>query len=427
MPLLRPSPRQFLPAWVPSAGKFASVSTSNPSSADPDPTNVAIYRGGNGFDALWLVWTGGAFAPAVGAYGSMLLFGGGNHAYDGNEVVKYDIAARTTSLLSQPDLYSSDPATGGTADNVDQYGAWPNGNPFPPHTYCTVEWIPQSAGVGALGAFVMLGHWQNNTDDNITTTQLWKYDISAGTWSRRQLQDGSMYVNYGGLCFDSSRNGLWILMPICGSGTVAGTGLQKLYFYSYNTDTLTQVTMAGTAISGGSITGGLYLVAPEYHAGRDCIVLPKVGSGLDLVCIDLAGLTVGVGSANAFTVTQSGTKCPSMWLPSDDPTIPYGSNGRFAYCSADGAMYVLNQYEGGACKLYKLTPPVGAITGTWTWSNETLTAQNAEALALRGDTYGEVADKVLMGRFRYVPLLKSFAITDGSALPVQLLRPAAFI
>lgn len=417
------------PSWAPSAGKFATVSTSNPSTADPDPTNVAVYRGSNGygFDGAWISWCGGAFATALGTYGSLLMFGGGNHNYDGNEIVRYDLSARATSLVTSPALYSSEIATGGSTSNVDQYGGWPNGTPFPPHTYCMVEWIPQAAGVGALGAFVMLGHWQNNTNDNITTTQLWKFDISAGTWSRRQLQAGSMYVNYGGICYDSSRNGLWLLMPVCGSGTVAGNGLQRLFFYSYNTDTLTQVTMTGAPITGGAIfPDGLYLVAPEYLVARDCLVFPMNGSALDVICINLSGLVVGVDSAPVFKVTQSGTKCPSMWLPSGDPTVPYGSNGRFAYCSRDANLYVLNQYEAGACKLYCLTPPGGAITGTWTWTNETLTAQNGESLGLRGNTYATVADKVLMGRFRYVPLLKSFALTDGAALPVQLLRPAAF-
>lgn len=76
--------------------------------------------------------------------------------------------------------------------------------------------------------------------------------------------------------------------------------------------------------------------------------------------------------------------------------------------------------------LYKLTPPTGAVSGTWTWSNETLTANAGETLALRANTSGTVGDKMLFGRIAYVPGIKSFVISDASNLKAQALRPAAF-
>jgi hypothetical protein len=88
---------------------------------------------------------------------------------------------------------------------------------------------------------------------------------------------------------------------------------------------------------------------------------------------------------------------------------------------------MLDQYAGASgCVLYKLAPPAGALSGTWTWSHETLTANAGESLALRANTSGTVGDKMLFGRIAYVPGIKSFVISDASNLKAQALRPAAF-
>lgn len=77
--------------------------------------------------------------------------------------------------------------------------------------------------------------------------------------------------------------------------------------------------------------------------------------------------------------------------------------------------------------LFKLAPPGGALTGTWAWTSETLTAANGESLALRNSTEATVDDHHFMGRFRYVASLKGFVFSDGRDLKAQACRPAAFV
>jgi hypothetical protein len=174
-----------LPSWVPSPGEVASVSTENASSVDPDPGNTAVYWGNAGFDSIWSAYNGGAYAPTLGSLGSMLLFGGGHFAYEGNCVVQYDIAARTWALLTEPTLTGTvhtigDPGrassdsdsvndrvgsagqfikdgTGADIPGTDVTGeATTNWLPYPIHTNCGITFLPPEAGGGTLGSLVAL-------------------------------------------------------------------------------------------------------------------------------------------------------------------------------------------------------------------------------------------------------------------------------
>lgn len=415
------NPATFVPAWVPAAGKFGDASTNEPDDINPDPTDTAVYAGVTGFASIWTAWGGGCFAAGLGSRGSLLMMSGGNRAYDGNGIVRFDVESRLFSMQTSPAAYSSleevsgDNAT--TNVNVSTSGGFPNSTPFPVHMYSGVCYVPEAGGGGTSGSWVHASHWQNNV--NITKTVLWRCNLQSGAWSSVELQAVSAYANYLGMCYDSTRNGIWLLFP------TTQFGLQRLAFYSYNTATLTEVTMSGTGTSGGAILpDGLYMVAPEYMPNKDCIVLPKNGTGLPVVCIDLSSTVIGTtNTADVFNVTQSGTKCPSMWDSSGTPQSQAG----FRYCSEDGGLYVLDQYAGASgCVLYKLQPPSGALSGTWTWSNETLTANNSESLALRANTSGGVGDKMLWGRLQYVPSIKSFVMSDASNLRAQALRPSAF-
>lgn len=415
-----PTPAQ-VPEWVPAAGKFGDASTNLPSAIDPDPTNAAVYAGVTGFASVWEAWGGGCFASGLGSLGSLLMLSGGNRSYDGNGIVRFDVATRLFSMHTSPAAYSSLEEVSGdngtTNVNVSTSGGWPNGSAFPPHTYSGVCYVPSVGGGGTSGSWVHLVHWQNNV--NITKTGLWRCDLASGAWSYKNLQDVSVYANYGGICYDSTRGGVWVLAP------TSQYGLQRLVFYSYSTDTWTEVTMSGTGTESGAIMpDGLFDVCPEFVASKNCLVLPKNGTGLTVVCIDLGATVIGSNNtADVFNVTQSGTKCPCMWDSSGTPQ----SLASFRYCSQDGALYVLDQYAGASgCVLYKLAPPAGALSGTWTWSHETLTANAGESLALRANTSGTVGDKMLFGRMQYVPSIKSFVISDSRTLKAQALRPAAF-
>jgi hypothetical protein len=102
--------------------------------------------------------------------------------------------------------------------------------------------------------------------------------------------------------------------------------------------------------------------------------------------------------------------------------------GGMEYCEQDGAVWAINQFNGtAAAQLFRLAPPAGPVTGSWTWTNETLTSTSGESLALRASSANSVGDKAIMGRFRFVPALKSFVWSDAKDLRVQMGRPRAFM
>lgn len=412
-----------VPLWVPAAGKFGDASTNEPADIDPDPTNAAVYAGVSGFLSVWDSWNGGVYAPTLGAYGSLLMFGGGNRSYDGNGVVRCDLESRLFSMLTSPAAYSSLEEVSGdnntTNVNVSVNGAWPNGTPSPVHTYCTPTFIPAAGGGGTLGSFVFLNHLQNNV--HITTSSFWMLDLSALTWSRWTPSQWFGPYNYNGMCYDASRNVAWLVAPTHPSEYSYGN--KGLLAVNFSSQTITEVTLTGTPIASNRFNVGLYQPAPAYCAARDCIVFPIDGSSLNILCVDLNGYTVGSGSVPVHQITQSGTPCPSLWM---DPSTTPVAAGALEYSAYDGALWMLSQHT-TTPTLFKLAPPGGALTGTWAWTSETLTAANGESLALRNSTEATVDDHHFMGRFRYVASLKGFVFSDGRDLKAQACRPAAFV
>jgi hypothetical protein len=411
-----------LPQWVPNIGKFRDVSQDFPSAADPDPGFTAIYRGTAGFTSVWDVWNSGVYAPTLGTYGVMLFFGGANRSYDGNAIIAYDIGARTHLRLSEPALYSSLTEISGDSNttnvNVSVDGGFPNGTAFPCHTYALPTFLPSDAGGGALGSWVYMCHLQNNV--NIVYNNFWRFDLSARTWSRWRSPFQHGAYNYNGMCYDSTRKRLWLVAPS------SLYGLKALWLVDMTTSSIVRVTISGGATSSNQFASGNSpsQPAPAYMPNKDCLVFP--GAANTMVCVDVSGVTAaGVGTAVAHVITQSGTACPSMWN-----NVGFGveSIGGMEYCSYDGNLWALNQFNGTTvAQLFKLTPPAGALTGTWTWSTaENLTNTSGETLALRASSSGSVGDKGIWGRFRYVPPLRSFIWSDAHNLRTQMGRPAAF-
>ena len=410
-----------MPLWVPDPGKFATVSTGNASTADPDPTNAAIYAGSNGFESVWIAWSGGVYAPTIGTYGALLMYGGGNQTYDSNAILAYDIGTRTFSLLATPTAAHSY-VTYGTADSSNTYVDTDGGfvgftnKPMPIHTYAASAFLPAAAGGGTLGSYVYVTHNQNKV--RIMNTVMWRFDIALATWSKQTIWTGVSYTERMGIVYDPTRLGVWLICSPPGDGDAGGgSGSAKLYFYSWVTNTSQEVTMAGSGTTSGQMNRGMYVSVFEYVQSKDCIIF--VAAANSLMCIDLAGYTTGAGPVTVTEVTQTGTACPSLWNTTGD------SIDKPVYCSEDGALYALNMFAGTTnAALYKLTPPVGVVTGNWAWSNQTLTPQvGGTALALRASTMVTVQEKTFQGRFRYVPALKSFVFSDGRNLPAQMLRP----
>ncbi len=414
-----------IPAWAPAPGKFTNVSLDLPATADPDPNNTAIYRGVSGFDAVWTAWNSGVYAPTLGTFGAMLFWGGANRSYDGNAIIAYDIGQRTHTRLSQPAPFSSLTEISGDSNttnvNVSVDGGFPDGSAFPCHTYMLPTFLPSDAGGGPLGSWVYMCHPQNNV--RILYPNFWRFDLSSRKWSRWRSPHLHGVYNYNGMCYDGRRKRLWLVAP----GPVNEYGLRGLWMVNMLDSTVTRVNLAGPAADGAS----QYAAAnspdqpgPVYMPNRDCLLLP--GRGNSIICTDLSGVSAaGAGTAVAHLTAQSGTRCPSLWNDVGFGNVPIGS---MEYCDQDGAVWAINQFNGtAAAQLFRLAPPAGALTGTWAWTSETLTSSSGESLSLRASSAGSVGDKAIMGRFRFVPALKSFVWSDAKDLRVQMGRPRAFM
>jgi hypothetical protein len=400
------------------------VSLATASSVDPCPTNNCSYSGVSGFGSIWTAWNGGAYAPQLGEFGSMVYFGGGHFAYDGNCVVAYDIGERTWKLLSQPSEYNTRKSGDSDTVNVlvDQDGAYPDGTPFPNHTNMGCDFLPPAAGGGLLGSYVFMGH--DNTGVKITRNNLWRFNLQTRTWSR-----WTMPVRLGDLCslvYDSKRRGLWWYAPYLAESYYTG----PLWFIDVEKRSITRV---GVNSATGKLGPDIYMPGMTYVESRDCLLLPKAGPKLSIQCIDLSKLMFGPNAwVPVFDITQSGQKCRSLWLFPDGGSANawqnYASTDKLEYCSEDGCVYALDLYSTGPCVLFRLEPPsLGKLqAGSWTWTSETLAAKSGERLALRQLPYGLSTDARLYGKMRFVPPIKSFVLSDHDRLPAQGLRPSTF-
>jgi hypothetical protein len=268
---------------------------------------------------------------------------------------------------------------------------------------------------------MFIGHDQSNV--NIARRDAWTCDLATGVWTRHPLSwagDSMAFLDLFHMAFDSKRGIYWI----------GGSGISALYTIDpSNNFAMTKVTR----VSGGNFGPG-YFLGMECCASKDCLVITTRGDvpgslrNENLVVVDLSGFTLGNSTAPGASMIYTGTACPSLWGgQSASGYQNYMAADRLVDCAQDGNLYALNLYTSSACTLYRLTPPAGSVlSGTWTWSNETLTAKSGEALALRNLPYSQLDDARLYGKMRYVPTIKSFVLSDSADKRAQALRPAAF-
>lgn len=382
-----------IPSWAPRPGRYATVSQSLPTTVDPCPNRNCVYTGTQGFPAIWRVWNGGAYAPLLGQMGSLLMFGGGHFAYNGNCVIAYDVAARRFVRLNDPAPY--------TDRDVGSDGSYPNGTPYPNHTNMGCEYLPPEAGGGTLGSYVFISHSQ--TGVNISNETIWRFDLQTRAWSRGPsgFQGGRP-----GLCYDPRRRGLWVID--------AAGGRSRIHFVNMVTNQRFEV---GAGTPGGTLTIYWYGNA-VYLPTHDLLVIGV--QGRRLTALELGSFVPGAtppSSVRRFDITQSGTPLPTLHLDADGYCAE-----RLEFCPLDGGLYALDRSSRSAARLYNLTSPATNPSGSaWIWSNETLQAMSGESLAFENRP-GE-GDVNFWGRFRWVPALKSFVYSDAADLHAQAARP----
>lgn len=195
--------------WLPLRGQVVGVGNNLLRDIDPDPRNVAAYSGKGGFAAIINAWGGSAYAPDLGALGSILLHNGGDADYWGNEICRFDFSTLTWSRLSEPysgmqggSNYINDPGYDSTK------GLHSAGQPSVPHGYDSLQYVPPTAArpKGTLANVVRLYCYGPRSPVNSSY-----FDIAAGTWS---VADTATQRNIGTLnsvnsVHDLSRGRIW--------------------------------------------------------------------------------------------------------------------------------------------------------------------------------------------------------------------------
>jgi len=436
-----------LPAWIPNAGEFASVSLSNGSVIDPnviDPlyAGTDLWRGSSGgWSTVWASgYGGGIYAPTLGTYGSLLLCNGGHNTWWGNGVVRYDIADRVWSHHTYP-IYAANQHSivGGVVTDTDSLdsdsvndrvglaghyikyadgtpiaGAEVTGNsttnwqPVPLHTNCGISFIPQDAGGGTLGSLVFLGHDQTGLRVLSANGRVFRLDLETNIWSAIPYAFNQS-SSVPGCEYDSLNKVLWIF--------TANSGV-KAHSYLIGT-TRTLSTSAGLNMSADYCNAC-------FMASRSLLIMAtRNNSGTSPVirAFNVAGYVHGT-----TTTIPSYTLNIAAWPTGWPPSLHKGNLGgkdKLEYCEQDGNVYYLNTASGTntTCTLYKLQPPaVGQEqAGTWTWVPETINLMS-------GDTFGSFVgtnpseEPTWGGKTRFVPSLKSLFVTAKHNTPVQAIR-----
>lgn len=298
--------------------------------SDVYPPDVGQY-GNTGPDGVFNAYNGAALVPTLGAFGSMLFFGGGHQDYYGNEVYRLDLETLTYSRLTDPtDLESyAGPHTN---------GIYSDGNPSPAHTYYFTC---------VRGSEFLIGRRQV-TNQPTTVNMISAFNTLNNTWTNSTQSPGIDPAQGDGMCYDPTRDLVW--MVECDFLGWAS--------WDPNEDEWTTYTEPSGALDPSS--------GPVYVPGKDCVLLFTGTSAL-------RGLDPANPTSNAVSIITSGT-------------APTFSAGDMACWSSNLGAVVY--YQDGGDSIYTLTPPAGDWkTGTWVWAQRSLTGTSGTHTG--AGTYGK--------------------------------------
>ncbi len=146
-------------------------------------------------------WSGGAVAPQLGTYGSLLLFGGGHGGDLGNEVYRFDVATGLWSRFTEP----PQPATCNFSTSQ-----MPNGGPCADHTYANLQYSP------VTNEFIKLGGSAYDTGYT-GTGYVYALNLATRTWRRGAHQPNWAAGGAGGAA------SAWDPSATCFGGTARPT------------------------------------------------------------------------------------------------------------------------------------------------------------------------------------------------------------
>lgn len=201
--------------WYPLSGPSPGLglsATNTADSVDPDPTNVAPYRGGNntGWRAMWDKWNGGIYAPTLGQYGSLCNWGGGHQDYNGNGMARWDVDTRVWTRLITPS--SAGPFTSGAALTN---GLFVDGTAAPAHTYNFQCFHPPTDSYICLKSIDQIGAPDNGGNANAARPLMISLPqalLGNVIWRRGALGGGGLQSpSQGSACYDSIRDCFYTL------------------------------------------------------------------------------------------------------------------------------------------------------------------------------------------------------------------------
>jgi hypothetical protein len=355
-------------------GTFANISLNNMSAVDPCPAGTCIYSEENRQEGVFVLWNGGAWAPNYSQLGAMLFHGGGHSGYAGNEVYAFDLTTLKWVRHKNPSLYNE--------SSIGPNGEYPDGQPFPPHTFGGTGYLPPPYG-GARGAFIRFGF------SGISLSQ-WMHkmvlssDPTADSWVRFGPAPITSTNSYNAVTWDTTRNVFWLL----GGGT----------------STLTQVDTNGNLTVTGAGTNVQSTLGLCYSPALDLLVaLGTDAQGKPHAYVRAGGASSGTHFSDvplAGTAPPDVTRNGLRWSTILKCFVTYPGNGSYT--------------------VYLLTPPASSpLTGTWTWSSQTLTGVGGNTPIVANYTSQYNGN---WGRFVEIPAWRGFLYADGANNSVQFWR-----
>lgn len=220
-----------IPAWIAAqaSGSWLELTSTQPNTVNPCPANNCSYSGIEGFPGIIDSWSGGCYDTLRNR---LIVWGGGHNAYYGNEILAFDLSARTWSLIKSPAF----PLTlvdlvGGIGINATGY--YFNGTPAARHTYNTLQYdhVRDQIIVGYAGATAgEAGGVFRNCD---------VFDCVSNTWSVKAASPalGSNGSSYGTFAAIDAAGNYWMtysgLSPLAKFSPAANTWTTYGSGYNY--------------------------------------------------------------------------------------------------------------------------------------------------------------------------------------------------
>lgn len=376
-----------LPSWVPAQGTFANISLNTISQITPAgwPTGNSLEIAGP-----FRNWCGGAYIPEFSPLGGYAVHGSGH--LSAGSVLATGVFVFNLSTRLWEHVCNSSRNMRESVDSTNQYSEFDDGSPYPPHTYDGLVPLPTSLGGGPRGSLVRFFHAGGSGLNAVHAFNL----NSATLGITRVIDNISMSgasFNYPMACFDSKRNGYWVL-------NYNGAGGLKF---------VNPVGWGVTAYASGYSTYGdnalIYIPDPY-----DCLVG--------------CGRTSGSGGFAVFVAPLAGGGTPSFTQVSPSGTAPpdiASSGGKYGGHWSTLLQQLVSYTSNGGYTVYKLRPPVppAPVNGSgWAWTSETLTGVGGATPETAELSNGAGP----YSRFIEVPAIKCFIWADRMGGPVQAWR-----